>query len=182
MRSVILYAYPPEPDGLSLQGHSLYLGMKENGEEVMPSHLSSEFQKEWLYKYFKPDVAIGLGYWNYTPDIILHTQKFGVTPVPWLVADGWVANYQKEIGSLPLVLVTSEWVKKTYERDGVDTKNFEVAHIGFDLDLYKPIPKTDPRVAAVRKMLKILLWSASCRLFAAGKTQAVMLIPASQLQ
>lgn len=155
MKSVILYAYPPEPDGLSLQGHALYLGMKENGDEVMPCHLSSEFQKEWLYKYFKPDVAIGLGYWNYTPDIILHTQKFGVTPVPWLVADGWIANYQKEIGSLPLTLVTSEWVKSTYERDGVDTKNFAVAHIGFDLDLYKPIPKTDPRVVTIRKMLKI---------------------------
>ena len=155
MRSLILYAYPPEPDGLSLQGDLLRRGMGENGEEVMPCHISSEFQKEWSYKYFKPDAAIGIGYWGHTPDLILHPQKFGVTPVPWFVADGWVANYHKEISSLPLVLATSTWVKKTYERDGVNTKNFEIVPIGFDLDLFKPIPKTDPRVKTIRKLLKV---------------------------
>ncbi|RME59736.1 glycosyltransferase [Candidatus Parcubacteria bacterium] len=155
MKSVILYAYPPEPDGLSLQGHYLYLGMKENGEDVLPCHLASEFQKEWIYRDFKPDVAIGIGYWNYTPDIIFHTKKFGVTPVPWFVADGWVANYQKPIGELPLVFVTSEWVKRTYARDGVDTKNFEVLHIGFNTEQFRPIPKTDHRIRTIRKMLGV---------------------------
>jgi len=155
MKSVILYTYPPEPDGLSRQGDMLYRGMKENGEEVMPCHLSSEFQKEWTYQYLKPDVAIGIGFWSHTPDIVIHTKSHGVTPVPWLVADGWVANYHKELGELPLVLVTSEWVKKTYERDGVDTKNFEIAHIGVDKAVHFPIPKTDPRVALVRKMLGV---------------------------
>ncbi|PIR89587.1 MAG: glycosyl transferase family 1 [Candidatus Harrisonbacteria bacterium CG10_big_fil_rev_8_21_14_0_10_40_38] len=155
MRSVILYAYPPEPDGLSLQGDLLYHGMKENGEEAIPCHISSEFQKEWSYKYFKPDVAIGVGYWGHTPDLILHPQQFGVTPIPWFVADGWIANYHDAISSLPLVLATSTWVKKTYERDGVNTKNFEVVPIGFDLDLFKPISRSDPRVKMVRKMLKI---------------------------
>lgn len=155
MKSVVLYAYPPQPDGLSMQGDMLYRGMKENGETVMPAHLSSEFQKEWIYRFFKPEVAIGVGYWNNTPDIIFHTQKFNVTPVPWLVADGWVANYHEAIGSLPLVLVTSEWVKETYARDGVDTKNFEVAHIGLETDKFKPIPKTDPEIKAVRDMLGV---------------------------
>lgn len=155
MRSVILYAYPPQPDGLSMQGDMLYRGMKENNEEAMPCHLSSEFQKEWLYNYFKPDVAFSIGYWNYTPDVILHPQKFGVTPVPWFVADGWVVNYQKKIGSLPLVFVTSEWVKKTYKRDGVDVKNFEVAHIGLETDIFKPIPKTDHKIKTVRDTLGV---------------------------
>ena len=155
MKSVVLYAYPPQPDGLSMQGDMLYRGMKENGEETLPSHLASDFQKEWIYNNFKPDVAYSIGYWNYTPDVILHPQKFGVTPVPWFVADGCVANYQKEIGSLPLVLVTSEWVKKTYARDGVDTKNFEVAHIGLETEIFKPIPKSDPRIKTVRQMLGV---------------------------
>lgn len=155
MRSVILYSHPPEPDGLSLQGNMLLRGMEENGEAVLPCHLASEFQKEWVYEYFKPDVAIGVGYWNNTPDIVLHPQQFGVMPVPWLVADGWVANYREELSNLPLVLTTSEWVKKTYARDGVDTKNFEVAHIGFDLELFKPISQRDPRVMTVRKKLGI---------------------------
>jgi len=155
MRSIILYAYPPEPDGLSLQGDMLYRGLKENGEEVIPCHLASEFQKEWNYKYFEPDVSIGIGFWSHTPDIIHHPKKFGITPVPWLVADGWIANYHEDIGSLPLVLVTSEWVKKTYERDGVNTKNFAVAHIGIEPSIFRPIPRTDPRVKLVRKMLNI---------------------------
>lgn len=155
MKSVILYAYPPEPDGLSMQGDMLYRGMKENGEEVRPCHLSSEFQKEWLYKYFKPDVAIGVGFWAQTPDIVFDPQKFGVRPVPWLVADGWVANYQKELSDLPLVFVTSEWVKKTYGRDGVNTKNFVVAHNGLEPELFHPMPKTDPGVKTVRQMLGV---------------------------
>ena len=155
MRSVILYAYPPQPDGLSMQGDMLYRGMLENGEAVMPCNMSSEFQKEWTYKSFKPDVAIGVGFWGHAPDLIHHPQEFGVTPVPWLVADGWVANYQKDISALPLVLTTSEWVTKTYERDGVDTKNFRVAHIGVEPEIYKPIPKSDTQVKALRKMLKV---------------------------
>lgn len=155
MRAVILYTYPVEPDGLSLQGDWLYRGMKKNGEKVMPCHLSSEFQKEWAYGYFKPDVAIGVGFWGHTPDIILHPQKFGVTPVPWFVADGWVANYQDIISALPLVLATSSWVKKTYERDGVNTKNFEVVPIGFNFDLFKPLSKTHPGVQQVRRSLGV---------------------------
>jgi len=155
MRIAVLYAYPPEPDGLSLQGHMLYQGLKENGEEVMPCHLASEFQKEWVYKQFKPDVVVGVGYWGYTPDIVLHPQKFGITPVPWFVADGWVANYHNILSYLPLAMVTSDWVKKTYERDGVKTDKFEVVPIGFDLDLFRPIPKIDPRIKQVRDMIGV---------------------------
>ncbi len=155
MKSVILYAHPVQPDGLSIQGHYLYKGMLENGEQVEPCHLSSEFEKKWLYTYFKPDVAIGIGYWNYTPDIIHDPLQYGVQPVPWLVADGWGANYQKDLSALPLVLTTSTWVKETYARDGVDTKNFEVMPIGFDPKVHRPVPRTDTRVQAIRKMLGI---------------------------
>lgn len=155
MRSIILYAYPPEPDGLSMQGDMLYRGMKENGEEVRPCHTSADFQKEWLYRSFRPDVAIGVGFWNHTPDVINHPQKFGVQPVPWFVADGWIANYQKEISALPLVFTTSDWVTKTYKRDGVDTRNFVTLPIGLEPDIFKPIPKSDPRVKEIRKMLGV---------------------------
>lgn len=155
MRSVVLYAYPPEPDGLSQQGDMLYCGTRENSEEVMPCHLSSDFQKEWIYKYFKPDVAIGVGFWGHTPDIILHPQKFGVQPVPWLLADGWVANYHDVLSKLPLVFTTSEWVKRTFERDGVDTKNFVPAYIGLRTELFHPISKTDLKIELVRQMLGV---------------------------
>lgn len=155
MKSVILYAHPVQPDGLSLQGNLLYKGMLENGEQVEPCHLSAEFQKNWLFEYYKPDIAIGVGYWNYTPDIIRHPLEHGVTPIPWLVADGWVANYHKDLSALPLVLTTSSWVKETYQRDGVDTKNFEVVPIGFDPRIHRPVPRTDIRVKAIRDLLGI---------------------------
>lgn len=152
MKSIILYSYPPEPDGLSQQGDMLYRGMKENGEEVWPCHLSSEFQKEWIYKLYKPQIALGVGFWGHTQDLIEHPQKFGVQPVPWLLADGWVANYHDKIGALPLVFTTSDWVTKTFERDGVNTKNFVTAHIGLEPNLFRPIPKTDPGVKLIREM------------------------------
>lgn len=155
MKSVILYAYPPEPDGLSIQGHLLYRGLRENGEQAVPCHFSGGLQKEWSFKFYKPQVSIGIGYWGNTPELVLEPQKFGITPIPWLVADGWVANYQAILGSLPLVLATSSWVKKTYQRDGVDVKNFEVAHIGFDPKLFRPIAKSDPKVKKIREILGV---------------------------
>ena len=118
----------------------------------MPCHWLASFQKEWLYETFKPQFALGIGFWGYTPDLILHPQKFGVTPVPWFVADGWVANYQELLGSLPLVFVTSDWVRRTYQRDGVDTKNFVTAHIGVEPELFRPIAKTDPAIQKLRSM------------------------------
>lgn len=155
MKAVILYDYPPDPGGLSLQGDMLYRGMKENGEEVVPCHWKGEFQKEWIYRYFKPDVAIGIGCWDWTPDIVLNPQKFGITPVPWLLADGWVANYHTVLSELPLVLVTSEWVKETYKQDGVETKNFEVVHIGIEPDIFRPIPKSDPKIKELQQMIGV---------------------------
>ncbi|PJE51187.1 MAG: glycosyl transferase family 1 [Candidatus Yanofskybacteria bacterium CG10_big_fil_rev_8_21_14_0_10_36_16] len=155
MKTVILYAYPPEPDGLSMQGHMLYRGMKENGQWVLPANSGSEFHKNWIFKNFNPDVALGVGQWSFTPDIIEHPAVWGVTPVPWLVANGWVANYQDTLSSLPLVFSTSDWVTQTYERDGVDTKNFETLQIGLNINNHRPIPKTHPKVRAIRELLGI---------------------------
>lgn len=155
MKSVILYAYPPEPDGLSIQGDMLYRGLKENKEAVMPCHYEGGLQKKWVYQYFKPDVAIGIGYWGNTPNIVVEPQKNGIKAVPWLVADGWVANYQEILSGLDLALVTSQFVKDYYQRDGVDVKNFEVAPIGCEPDLYKPISKQDPKIKEIRSMLGV---------------------------
>ena len=75
MRIAVLYAYPPEPDGLSIQGHLLYRGLKELGVDVMPCHHADSLQKLWVYKGFKPDIAIGVGCWTYAKDIILSPQR-----------------------------------------------------------------------------------------------------------
>lgn len=155
MKIAVLHAYPPEPDGLSIQGYLLYKGLKEIGVDVMPCHYMPSFQKQWVLDAYKPDVAIGVGCWTYAPDIILSPQNSGVVPVPWFVANGWVANYHQLISDLPLVFTTSNWVTNTYKRDGVDTDNFRMLPIGFDPAEVRPIPQNDPKVVKLREMLGI---------------------------
>ena len=58
MKVLVLYPHPPEPDGVSMQGHYLVEGLKENGVEVMPCDRENGIQKEWHYLAFKPDVVI----------------------------------------------------------------------------------------------------------------------------
>lgn len=155
MKAIIQYAYPPEPDGLSLQGHYLYLGMRENNEDVLPCNPGSDLEREWKIRNFKPQVAIGVGYWGNTPELIVDPLKYNIVPVPWFVADGWIANYQGILNSLQLILVTSEWVKKTYMRDGVNGNNIVPVHIGIDTNLFKPIPKTNPEIEKIRRLLGV---------------------------
>lgn len=155
MKIAVLHAYPPEPDGLSLQGYLLYRGLKEMGVDVMPCHYRPSFQKQWVLSAYKPDVAIGIGCWTNSKDIVFSPQYHGVTPVPWFVANGWVANYQKALGELPLAFTTSQWVKDTFARDGVDVKNYEVLPIGFDPKEIFPVVQTDARVQKLREILGI---------------------------
>lgn len=155
MRSVVLYPYPPELDGISIQGDMFYQGLLKNGLEAVPCNRNSGSEKELLYKTFKPDAVVGIGYWADAPRIIQHPLKHGVQPVPWLNADGWVANYHELLDSLPLILTTSNWVKETYYRDGVTNKNIYPMPIGIDTAHIRPLPKDDLRVLEIREMLGV---------------------------
>jgi len=155
MKIAVLYAYPPEPDGLSIQGHLLYRGLKEAGVEAVPCNLSPSFQKQWVFDAFQPDIALGVGCWTHAPDIIFSPQNHGIMPVPWLLADGWVANYHDAIGNLPLVFTTSNWVTETYKRDGVKIDNFVTLPVGFDAKEIHPTQKDDPKIIKLREMLGI---------------------------
>jgi len=155
MKIAVLHAYPPEPDGLSIQGYLLYKGLLEIGVDVMPCHYRPSFQKQWILSAYKPDVAIGIGCWTYAPDIIFSPKNAGIVPVPWFVANGWVANYHRELSALPLAFTTSQWVKDIYARDGVDVKNYRVLPIGFDPAEIKPIPQSDSKIIRLREMLGI---------------------------
>ncbi len=153
MRIMLLYPHPPEPDGQSLQGVSLMQGLKENGYDVIVCDRADSIQKEWAYRSFKPDVAIGIGYWADTPDVILDPLEHGVQAVPWFNADGWIANYHHVLNNLPLVMVTSTWVKSTYVRDGVSGENIHIAPIGFDPSVF--YPRSDSAVHDLRKTLGV---------------------------
>ncbi|MDP4292225.1 MAG: glycosyltransferase family 1 protein, partial [Bacteroidota bacterium] len=95
MKVLLLYEYPPTPGGLATQGDLLYKGLQTIGVEVHAVHFESSQEKEWYYQWFKPDVVVGVGYWGYTPQVVLHPLRYGMRPVPWLVADGYIANYQE---------------------------------------------------------------------------------------
>lgn len=155
MRILMLYEYPAPPAGLATQGELLYRGLRDIGIEVRPVNRTARLEKEWLYEHFQPDVAIGIGWWGYIPELVLHPIKFGVEPVPWLVADGWVANYQAELNSLRLILTTSGWVSEIYARDGIAPERMAVQQIGCDTESFAPIPRDDPKVKAVRESLGV---------------------------
>jgi len=155
MKVLVLYDYPPQPGGLATQGDLLYRGLLEMGVDAHAAHFESAQEKEWYYRWFKPDVVVGVGYWGHTPQLVLHPQRYGIQPVPWLVADGYIANYQEVLNDLPLILVTSNWVKEMYVRDGINGDKIEVLPVGCDTDSFIPFDKNDPKILAVRESLGI---------------------------
>lgn len=150
MKVLLQYDYPASPGGLATQGQLLQQGLSELGVEAMSVNLENEQEKEWFYRWFKPDAVLGVGYWGHTPELVLHPQKHGVLPVPWLVADGFIANYQDKLNALPLILMTSHWVRDTYMRDGISGTNLEVLPVGCDTNAFQPRTRSDPKVRAVR--------------------------------
>lgn len=155
MKVLVLYDYPPSPGGLSTQGDLLYKGLRQMGIDVHAVHFESAQEKEWYYRWFEPDVVVGVGYWGHTPQLVLHPQRYGIQPVPWLVADGYIANYQEVLNALPLILVTSNWVKEMYVRDGISGDKIEVLPVGCDTDSFVPFDRNDPKILAVREALGI---------------------------
>ena len=155
MRVLLLYDYPASPAGLATQGELLYRGLQQLGVDVYPVNFESPQEKEWYYRWFEPEVVVGVGYWGHTQHLVLHPQRYGVLPVPWLVADGYVGSYHEILNSLPLILVTSNWVKEMYIRDGINGDNIEVLPVGCDTDAFIPRDKNDPKITTVRESFGI---------------------------
>ena len=153
MKVLVLTEYPPPAAGLAMQGELLCRGLLEIGVDVCPVHFESSLEKEWYYRWFQPDVVVGVGFWGHVPDLVLHPQQFGMKTVPWLVADGYVAEHHEVLNALPLILVTSNWVKETYIRDGIRGNNIEVLPVGCDTDCFVPRSRDDIKVRSIREVL-----------------------------
>jgi len=155
MKVLLLYDYPASPSGLATQGALLHKGLQELGIEVHSVNCESPQEKEWYYRWFQPDAVVGIGYWGHTPELILHPQKYNMQPVPWLVADGYIANYHDVLDNLPLILVTSNWVKEMYVRDGINGDNIEVLPVGCDTHTFAPKQRDHPKIKAIRESFGI---------------------------
>jgi glycosyltransferase involved in cell wall biosynthesis len=155
MKVLVLYTYPPAPGGLATQGDLLYKGLLSIGVDAHAAHLQSDLEKEWYYRWFKPDVVVGVGFWGDVPDIVLHPQRFGIRAVPWILADGYVANYRDVLDGLPLILVTSDWVRERYVRDGIRGDHIVTLPVGCDTDGFIPRSPSEPKVSAVREALGV---------------------------
>lgn len=143
MKCLVLYSYPPEPDGQSMQGYFLCKGIFNAGDLAIPCHFRTSVQKDFYLEHLKPDVSFGVGFWGNVPQVIREPLKFGVRPVPWFNADGWVANYQEEFNKLELMFTTSEWVRQVYKRDGVDINKIVHMPIGIDTEMFQPTNNPD---------------------------------------
>jgi starch synthase len=155
LKVLVLTEYPPSAGGLSTQGQLFYRGLREIGVDVHPVHLESPLEKEWYYRWFRPDVVVGIGFWGHVPNLVLHPQQFGMTAIPWLVADGFIAEHQQVLNALPLILVTSNWVKETYIRDGIRGDNIEVLPVGCDTESFAPRSHNDLKVRTIRDALGV---------------------------
>jgi starch synthase len=155
VKVLMLYDYPPPPGGLATQGDMLLRGLREAGVEAQAAHFESAQEKEWYYRWFAPDVVVGVGYWGHAPHLVLHPQRHGMQPVPWLVADGFIGEFQETLNALPLILVTSNWVKEVYVRDGLKGDIIEVLPVGCDTEAFQPRDSNDSKIAAVREALGV---------------------------
>jgi glycosyltransferase involved in cell wall biosynthesis len=125
------------------------------GVDVHPAHLESDLEKEWYYRWFQPDIVVGVGFWGHLPHLVMHPQQFGMKAVPWLVANGYVAEHREALNALPLILVTSNWVKEVYIRDGIKGDNIVVLPVGCGTDLYAPHSRDEFKVQGIREALGI---------------------------
>ncbi|MFH1290161.1 MAG: glycosyltransferase family 4 protein [Nanoarchaeota archaeon] len=154
MKLLVLYPYPRSIDSYSLQGHYLVKGLRENGHEVFSCDRSNEIEKQKICERFKPDAVIGVGCWTHTPEFILNPLRYGAKPVPWLNANGWVANYHDILNKQPLLVATSNWVRSTYKRDGVKEDNIKICPVGFDPETFFP-QKDEQKTNKTREKLGI---------------------------
>lgn len=155
MKALVLYPYPRRTDGQSLQGYYMAKGLRELGVDVMECDRLDDREKVLIYEHFKPDFVVGVGFWADAPALISHPLAHGMRPVPWFNADGWVANYHSVLNSLPLLVATSNWVKSTYIRDGVDGKNIRTCGIGFEPAVFYPVEDEDARRKKKRTSLGV---------------------------
>ena len=155
MKVLVLTEYPPSAAGLATQGQLLCRGLSEIGVDVHPVHFESPLEKEWYYRWFQPDVVVGIGFWGHVPHLVLHPQQFGMKCVPWLLADGYVAAHRELLNALPLILVTSNWVKEVYIRDGIRGDNIDVLPVGCDTDSFVPRRRDDLKVRSIREALGV---------------------------
>ena len=160
MKLLLLYKTSPEsptfntPSSFAVQGNVLFRGLSEIGVDCRIVDRRNHEEKAASYKEFKPDFVVGIGYWGDVPELVLHPLEYKQKPIPWLVADGAVLNYQDYLNKLSLILATSNWTKEVLIRDGINTL-VKVVYEGVDTRIFEPISKETGNVKKFRSMFKV---------------------------
>lgn len=143
MRILLSCDYPFHCSGLSTLAESTFKGLTELGHEVVPHSLFDYHGTEHLLKTEKFDLSLGIGYWANAVTQIELPKRYGVKSAVYWVSEATVAKYQDIIPQADLLLTTSNYSTKVFQRD-VSDSNPKTLYIGCDTEFYKPVKDFKP--------------------------------------
>ena len=159
MKILLLYEYPPLPAGLATQGDLLYRGLRELGIETQAAHWESAAGEGMVLPLVCPRCRAGggvLGVYAGLSSCTRSSSACARCPGWWPMATS--PTIREVLNELPLILVTSSWVKQVYVRDGIRPETIEVLPVGCDTESFVP------RDAGTRA------WRRSARSWASRRT------------
>ena len=143
MKILLTADTPFHGSGLSVLGESCYEGLKKLGHEVITHSLFDHHGIEKLLQTQKFDIHLGVGYWANSVQQISLPKQYNVPTAVYWVSEGNVPKFQDIIPQADLLLVTSNFSKKIFERYAPDSNPITL-YIGCDTNYYYPISGATP--------------------------------------
>jgi len=159
MKILLTADTPFHGSGLSVLGESCYEGLKKLGHEVVTHSLFDHYGIEKLLQTQKFSVHLGVGYWANSVQQISLPKQYGVPTAVYWVSEGNVPKFQDIIPETDLLLVTSNFSKKIFERYVPDSKP-KTLYPGCDTEFFKPNENEKP-------------YKSTCSFVSSGEVKAI---------
>ena len=169
MKILLTADIPFHGSGLSVLGESCYEGLKKLGHEVVTHSLFDHHGIEKLLQTQKFDIHLGVGYWANSVQQISLPKQYGVPTAVYWVSEGNVPKFQDIIPKADLLLVTSNFSKKVFEKY-VPESNPITLYIGCDTNRYYPIYDYYPTHDTPSKIFSTFISSGEVK----GAEQGIM--------